>query len=105
MTIKLPRYLTPLLSAPGPVVAHPSSLVTVPANFEFVKGLGRIDDEVVDELVSRLIGTNKDEIMHGLQRNDGIRGNQVKVAYMLLRDKKQVGKDCKCIDASYTFAH
>ncbi|KAF8212510.1 Pkinase-domain-containing protein [Mycena galopus ATCC 62051] len=94
--IKLPRYLTPLPPAPGPVVGHLSNLVTaptVPLDFEFVEGLGRIDDEVVDELVSRLAGTDKDEIMHSLRRNDGIRGNQVKVAYMLLKDKKRVGKD------------
>ncbi|KAF7347308.1 Non-specific serine/threonine protein kinase [Mycena venus] len=96
VTIKLPRYLTPLPPAPGPVVGHLSSLVNAPAvplDFEFVEGLGRIDDEVVDELVSRLVGTDKDEIMDSLRRNDGIRGNQVKVAYMLLKDKKRVGKD------------
>ncbi|KAK7063698.1 Non-specific serine/threonine protein kinase [Favolaschia claudopus] len=96
ITVKLPRYLTPLPPAPGPVVGHLSNLVTppaVPLDFEFVEGLGRIDDEVVDELVSRLRGTDKDEVMHSLRRNDGIRGNQVKVAYMLLKDKKRVGKD------------
>ncbi|KAJ6541755.1 snf 1 [Mycena capillaripes] len=96
VTVKLPRYLTPLPPVPGPVVGTLSSLVSAPAvplDFEFVEGLGRIDDEVVDELVSRLIGTDKEEIMHSLRRNDGIRGNQVKVAYMLLKDKKRVGKD------------
>ncbi|KAJ7762350.1 CAMK/CAMKL/AMPK protein kinase [Mycena maculata] len=96
VTVKLPRYLTPLPPLPGPVVGTLSSLVSapiVPLDFEFVEGLGRIDDEVVDELVARLIGTDKEEIMHSLRRNDGIRGNQVKVAYMLLKDKKRVGKD------------
>ncbi|KAJ6489635.1 snf 1 [Mycena vitilis] len=96
VAVKLPRYLTPLPPIPGPVVGTLSSLVSAPAvplDFEFVEGLGRIDDEVVDELVSRLIGTDKEEIMHSLRRNDGIRGNQVKVAYMLLKDKKRVGKD------------
>ncbi|KAJ7819947.1 snf 1 [Mycena olivaceomarginata] len=97
VTVKLPRYLTPLPPAPGPVVGHLSNLVTAPAvplfDFEFVEGLGRIDDEVVDELVARLAGTDKEEVMHSLRRNDGIRGNQVKVAYMLLKDKKRVGKD------------
>ncbi|KAJ7664903.1 CAMK/CAMKL/AMPK protein kinase [Mycena rosella] len=96
VTVKLPRYLTPLPPLPGPVVGTLSSLVSapvVPLDFEFVEGLGRIDDEVVDELVARLVGTDKDEIMHSLRRNDGIRGNQVKVAYMLLKDKKRVGKD------------
>ncbi|KAJ7742706.1 CAMK/CAMKL/AMPK protein kinase [Mycena maculata] len=96
VTVKLPRYLTPLPPLPGPVVGTLSSLVSapiVPLDFEFVEGLGRIDDEVVDELVTRLIGTDKEEIMHSLRRNDGIRGNQVKVAYMLLKDKKRVGKD------------
>jgi carbon catabolite-derepressing protein kinase len=75
----------------------------VPLDFEFVEGLGRIDEEVVDELVSRLIGTDKDEIMHSLRRNDGIRGNQVKVAYMLLKDKKRIGKDRECSLASCIF--
>ncbi|KAJ7157207.1 snf 1 [Mycena filopes] len=96
VTVKLPRYLTPLPPVPGPVVGTLASLVSAPAvplDFEFVEGLGRIDDEVVDELVARLIGTDKEEIMHSLRRNDGIRGNQVKVAYMLLKDKKRVGKD------------
>ncbi|KAJ7504897.1 snf 1 [Mycena galericulata] len=96
VTIKLPRYLTPLPPLPGPVVGTLSSLVSaplVPLDFEFVEGLGRIDDEVVDELVARLVGTDKEEVMHSLRRNDGIRGNQVKVAYMLLKDKKRVGKD------------
>ncbi|KAJ6601199.1 CAMK/CAMKL/AMPK protein kinase [Mycena vulgaris] len=96
VTVKLPRYLTPLPPVPGPVVGTLSSLVSapvVPLDFEFVEGLGRIDDEVVDELVARLVGTDKEEIMHSLRRNDGIRGNQVKVAYMLLKDKKRVGKD------------
>ncbi|KAJ7492042.1 snf 1 [Mycena latifolia] len=96
VTVKLPRYLTPLPPVPGPVVGTLSSLVSAPAvplDFEFVEGLGRIDDEVVDELAARLMGTDKDEIMHSLRRNDGIRGNQVKVAYMLLKDKKRVGKD------------
>ncbi|KAJ7075340.1 CAMK/CAMKL/AMPK protein kinase [Mycena belliarum] len=96
VTVKLPRYLTPLPPVPGPVVGMLSSLVSAPVlpiDFEFVEGLGRIDDEVVDELVARLEGTDKEEIMHSLRRNDGIRGNQVKVAYMLLKDKKRVGKD------------
>ncbi|KAJ6604991.1 kinase-like domain-containing protein [Mycena sp. CBHHK59/15] len=84
VTVKLPRYLTPLPPLPGPVVGMLSSLVTaptVPLDFEFVEGLGRIDDEVVDELVARLLGTDKEEVMH------------MKVAYMLLKDKKRVGKD------------
>ncbi|KAJ7201399.1 snf 1 [Mycena pura] len=96
VTIKLPRYLTPLPPVPGPVVGTLSALVSAPAvplDFEFVEGLGRIDEEVVDELKERLIGTDKDDIMHSLRRNDGVRGNQVKVAYMMLKDKKRVGKN------------
>jgi carbon catabolite-derepressing protein kinase len=108
VTVKLPRYLTPLPPAPGPVVGHLSNLVTAPAvplfDFEFVEGLGRIDDEVVDELVARLAGTDKEEVMHSLRRNDGIRGNQVKVAYMLLKDKKRVGKDRECATAPFFFS-
>ncbi|KAJ7292691.1 snf 1 [Mycena rebaudengoi] len=95
-TVNLARYLTPLPPFPGPVVGMLSSLVTAPAvplDFEFVEGLGRIDEEIVDELNVRLVDTDKEEIMHSLRRNDGIRGNQVKVAYMLLQDKKRVGKD------------
>ncbi|KAF7302903.1 Non-specific serine/threonine protein kinase [Mycena kentingensis (nom. inval.)] len=95
-TVNLARYLTPLPPMPGPVVGMMSSLVNAPAvplDFEFVEGLGRIDEEIVDDLVARLVGTDKEEIMHSLRRNDGIRGNRVKVAYMLLKDKKRVGKN------------
>ncbi|KAF7302482.1 Non-specific serine/threonine protein kinase [Mycena chlorophos] len=94
--VNLPRYLTPLPPLPGPVVGMMSSIVlppTVSMDFEFVEGLGRIDEEVVDDLAARLTDTDREEIMHSLRRNDGVRGNQVKVAYMLLKDKKRVGKN------------
>ncbi|CAK5274868.1 unnamed protein product [Mycena citricolor] len=97
-TVKLPRYLTPLPPIPGAVVGTLSSLVSAPAvplarDNEFVEGLGLIDLEVVDELAQLLDGVDSEEVLHSLRRNDGIRGNQVKVAYMLLQDKRRVGKD------------
>ncbi|KAF7307505.1 Non-specific serine/threonine protein kinase [Mycena indigotica] len=94
--VKLPRYLKPLPPIPGPVVGMMSSIVSAPAvplDFEFVEGLGRIDEEIVKDLASRLEDTDEEEIMYSLRRNDGVRGNQVKVAYMLLKDKKRVGKN------------
>ncbi|CAK5271503.1 unnamed protein product [Mycena citricolor] len=97
-TVDLPRYLTPLPPIPGAVVGTLSSLVAPPVvpldrDLEYVEGLGRIDDEVVDELVELLEGVDKEEVLHSLRRDDGSRGNQVKVAYMLLQDKRRVGKD------------
>ncbi|KAJ7054029.1 snf 1 [Mycena amicta] len=95
VNVKLPRYLTPI-PVLGPVVGLMSSIVSAPAvplDFEFVEGLGRIDEEIVEDLASRLADTDKEEIMHCLRRNDGVRGNQVQVAYMLLKDKKRVGKN------------
>lgn len=94
-TPDLPRYLTPLPPPPGPVLGTLSSLVT-PANvldFEIIDGLGRIEDDVVDELASRMVGVEKDDIWEGLRRDDGVQGNAVKVAYLLLRDKRRLGRD------------
>lgn len=96
--IDLPRYLTPLPPPPGPVVGTLSSLVTPPkhvVDFEIIDGLGRIEEDVVEELTSKLVGVDKEEVWDSLRRNDGVQGNQVKVAYMLLRDKRMLGKDCK----------
>ncbi|KAF8899460.1 CAMK/CAMKL/AMPK protein kinase [Infundibulicybe gibba] len=95
-TNDLPRYLTPLPPPPGPVLGMLSSLVTppkVPLDFEIIEGLGRIEDGVVDELSARMIGVEKDDILECLRRDDGVQGNAVKVAYMLLRDKRRLGKD------------
>ncbi|KAF8079306.1 snf 1 [Lyophyllum atratum] len=95
-TTDLPRYLTPLPPPPGPVLGHLSSLVTPPKvllDFEIIDGLGRIEEDVIDELASRMTGVTKNDIWECLRRDDGVQGNAVKVAYMLLRDKRRSGKD------------
>ncbi|KAF8621753.1 hypothetical protein AX15_007546 [Amanita polypyramis BW_CC] len=93
-TADLPRYLTPLPN-PGPVLGTLSSLVTPPKilDYEIIEGLGRIEEDVVEELASRLVGIEKEDIWECLRRDDGVQGNAVKVAYMLLRDKGRLGKD------------
>lgn len=93
-TTDLPRYLTPLPN-PGPVTL--SSLVIPPKalDYEIIEGLGRIEEDVVDEIAFRMVGIEKDDIWECLRRDDGVQGNAVKVAYMLLRDKKRLGKDRK----------
>ncbi|PPR02748.1 hypothetical protein CVT26_009459, partial [Gymnopilus dilepis] len=94
-TTDLPRYLTPLPPPPGPVLGTLSSLVAPPKqlDFEIIEGLGRIEEDVVEELANRMVGVDKDEVWECLRRDDGVQGNAVKVAYMLLRDKKRLGKD------------
>jgi len=93
-TTDLPRYLTPLPN-PGPVLGTLSSLVSPPKalDYEIIEGLGRIEEDVVDELANRMAGIEKDDIWECLRRDDGVQGNAVKVAYMLLRDKRRLGKD------------
>ena len=94
-TTDLQRYLTPLPPPPGPVLGTLSSLVT-PAkalDFEIIEGLGRIEEDVVDELALRMEGVDKEDIWECLRRDDGVQGNAVKVAYMLLRDKRRAGRD------------
>lgn len=96
-TTDLPRYLMPLPPPPGPVLGTLSSLVT-PAkalDFEIIEGLGRIEEDVVDELGSRMDGVDKEDIWECLRRDDGVQGNAVKVAYLLLRDKRRAGRDRK----------
>ncbi|OJA08861.1 hypothetical protein AZE42_01751 [Rhizopogon vesiculosus] len=94
-TADLPRYLTPLPPPPGPVIGHLSSLVTAPKvlDFEIIDGLGRIEEDVVDELAKRMEDVDKEDIWECLRRDDGVQGNAVKVAYMLLRDKRRAGRD------------
>lgn len=90
----LPRYLTPLPPAPGPVLGTLSSLVTPKVlDFEIIDGLGRIEEDVIDELSTRMEGVDKEDIWECLRRDDGVQGNAVKVAYMLLRDKRRAGRD------------
>ena len=94
-TSDLPRYLTPLPPPPGPVLGTLSSLVSPPKqlDFEIIEGLGRIEEDVVEELATSMIGVDKDDVWECLRRDDGVQGNAVKVAYMLLRDKRRLGKD------------
>jgi carbon catabolite-derepressing protein kinase len=91
----LARYLTPLPPPPGPVIGTLSNLVkpAVKIDFEIIEGLGRVEDDVIDELSSMMDGVDKDDIWECLRRDDGVQGNAVKVAYMLLRDKRRLGKD------------
>ena len=93
----LPRYLTPLPPPPGPVLGTLSSLVTPPKvlDFEIIEGLGRIEEDIVDELAHLMNGVDKEDIWECLRRDDGVQGNAVKVAYMLLRDKRRLGRDCE----------
>ncbi|KAF7436002.1 Protein kinase [Pleurotus ostreatus] len=94
-TTELPRYLTPLPPPPGPLLGTLSSLVSPPKvlDFEFIEGLGRIEEDVVAELANRMSGVDKDDIWECLRRDDGPQGNAVKVAYLLLRDKRRLGRD------------
>ncbi|KAA1467848.1 Pkinase-domain-containing protein [Dentipellis sp. KUC8613] len=94
-TTDLPRYLQPLPPRPGPVLGTLSSLVT-PAktlDFEIIEGLGRIEEDVVDELAMKIEGVEKEDVWECLRRDDGPQGNAVKVAYILLRDKRRLGHD------------
>ena len=96
-TTDLPRYLTPLPPPPGPVLGQLSALVHPPnLDFEIIEGLGRIEEDIVDQLAHRIEGIDKEDIWECLRRDDGPQGNSVKVAYMLLRDKSRLGRDCGC---------
>jgi len=94
----VPQYLKPLPPPPA-VVGTLSSLVAPPVSvdFELIEGLGRIDEDVVEDLAVRLTDMTKEDIWEALRRDDGPQGNTMKVAYSLLRDKRRVGKDCKSI--------
>lgn len=104
-TIDLPKYLSPLPQQ-GPVLGTLSSLVTPPKaiDFEIIEGLGRIEDDVVEELASRMDGVDKEDVWECLRRDDGPQGNAVKVAYMLLRDKRRAGRSCEYMPAN-TYGH
>jgi carbon catabolite-derepressing protein kinase len=96
-TSDLPRYLTPLPPQPGPVLGTLAALVTPPKvlDFEIIEGLGRIEEDVVEELTIRMDGVDREDVWECLRRDDGVQGNAVKVAYMLLRDKRRLGRDCE----------
>jgi carbon catabolite-derepressing protein kinase len=94
-TKDLPRYLSPIPIAPEPVsltalVAPPKQL-----DFEIIEGLGKIEEDVIEQLASRLTDVSKEAIWSCLRRDDGVQGNAVKVAYLLLRDKKRGSKGCE----------
>ena len=55
----------------------------------------RIEDDVVEDLASRMEGVDKEDIYDALRKDDGSQGNAVKVAYTLLRDKRRLGRDCE----------
>jgi carbon catabolite-derepressing protein kinase len=95
--VDLPRYLQPLPPPPGPVLGTLSALVTPgkAIDFEIIDRLGRIEEDVVEELALRMEGVDKEDVWECLRRDDGAQGNAVKVAYMLLRDKRRLGRDRK----------
>jgi carbon catabolite-derepressing protein kinase len=97
--VDLPRYLQPLPPPPGPVLGTLSALVTPgkAIDFEIIDGLGRIEEDVVEELALRMEGIDKEDVWECLRREDGTQGNAVKVAYMLLRDKRRLGRDRKLL--------
>jgi carbon catabolite-derepressing protein kinase len=97
-TKDLPQYLTPVPQPPGPLLPPLSTLVTAPKapDFEIIKGLGRIEEDVVNELSDSMDGVSRDDIWEALRRDDGVQGNAVKVSSMLLRDKRRLGRDCEC---------
>jgi carbon catabolite-derepressing protein kinase len=101
--VDLPRYLQPLPPPPGPVLGTLSALVTPgkALDFEMIDGLGRIEDDVVEELALRMEGVEKEDVWACLRREDGVQGNAVKVAYMLLRDKRRLGRDCEHLPFFY----
>jgi hypothetical protein len=70
-------------------------------DFEIIDGLGRIEEDVVEELALRMDGADKEDIWACLRRDDGVQGNAVKVAYMLLRDKRRLGRDCEHLRFSF----
>jgi hypothetical protein len=101
--VDLPRYLKPLPPPPGPVLGTLSALVTPgkAIDFEIIDGLGRIEEDVVEELALRMEGIDKEDVWECLRREDGVQGNAVKVAYMLLRDKRRLGRDRKFLPFCY----
>lgn len=93
----LSRYLTPLPPPPGPVLGTLTSLVlpSKTLDYEYIEGLGRIEEEIVQSIADSLEDVSLDDVWEALRADDGIQGNAVKVAYMLLRDKRR-GPDCTC---------
>ncbi|TFK99504.1 kinase-like domain-containing protein [Pterulicium gracile] len=102
-TSDLPAYLTPLPPPPGPVLGQLSALAALPpscSSFELIEGLGRIEEDVIEDLASKLEEVSEADIWEALRRDDGAQGNAVKIAYMLLRDKKREGQDLAVFEES-----
>jgi carbon catabolite-derepressing protein kinase len=101
-TTDLPRYLMPLPQR-RPVLATLSALVTPPniLDFEIIEGLGRIEEDIVDELTSRLEGIDREEVWDALRRDNGVQSNRIRVSYLLLRDKRRLGRDRESVHYSY----
>src|SRR5882724_10070452 len=93
--VNLPPYLAPRPPPRGPVVGTLSALVSPvkTLDFEYTAQLGRIDEDAVQELAERMEDADVEDIWDALRLDDGVQGNQVKVAYMLLRDKRLLGKN------------
>jgi Ubiquitin associated domain (UBA) len=47
---------------------------------------------MVDDLAYIMVCVEKDDIWECLRGDDGVQGNAVKVTYLLLRDKRGLGK-------------
>jgi carbon catabolite-derepressing protein kinase len=93
----LPRYLAPLPPPPGPVLGTLTSLVSPSKtlDYEYIEGLGRVEEDIVQSLTDSMENVALDDVWEALRAEDGIQGNAVKVAYMLLRDKRR-GSACTC---------
>lgn len=94
--MNLSRYLAPL-PPPGPVLGTLTSLVSPSKtlDYEYIDGLGRIEEDIVQSLADSMADVTLEEVWEALRVDDGIQGNAVKVAYMLLRDKRRSGADCR----------
>ncbi|GJJ15022.1 hypothetical protein Clacol_009295 [Clathrus columnatus] len=90
----LPLYLFPLPPPPGPVLGTLSSLVSLKKlDYEYIEGLGRIEEDIVQQLADSIEDATVEDVWKALRAEDGPQGNAVKVAYMLLRDKRRAGPD------------
>ncbi|KIJ54296.1 hypothetical protein M422DRAFT_221842 [Sphaerobolus stellatus SS14] len=89
----LPKYLSPAPTG-FPVIGSLSALVRsrLPLGYECIKGIGRLEEDLVQELADSMEGVSYDDILEALRIDEGYKGNAVKVAYMLLRDKRYNGK-------------
>jgi serine/threonine protein kinase len=93
--------LASLVIGNGTTTGNGSSQVTPIggiASLRYIKGLGKVDENIVSELAERC-GVPSDEIKMALLREDD---NAVKVAYMLAKDSTRVG--CKATIFSF-FEH